>query len=184
MTFPQKESILNNIIKFAEGDLLDKFDNGDFDFIIHGCNCQNVMGAGIAKAIADRYPEAKKADDKLHSEFNERGWPSNNMLGLCSVAYLPRTRTSGIINLYTQEFPGRIPLDEKELFLDNLFIGLRSVFSDLITLENVKIGLPLIGCGIAGMDFVDVYRVIRHALWLNHDYIDSVTIVKYSPNSN
>lgn len=183
MTFPQKESILS-IIKFTEGDLLDKFDNGDFDFIIHGCNCQNVMGAGIAKAIADRYPEAKKADDDFHRAFIERGFSSNEMLGRHSIAYLPRTRTSGIINLYTQEFPGRIPLDERELFLDNLFIGLQSVFSKLNSLENVKIGLPLIGCGIAGMDFTDVYRVIRHALWQNHDFIDSVTIVKYSPNSN
>lgn len=183
MTFPQKESDLS-IIKFTEGDLLNKFDNGDFDFIIHGCNCQNVMGAGIAKAIADRYPEAKKADDLFHKAFNKHGLPPEKMLGIFSVAYLPTTRTAGIVNLYTQEFPGRIPLDEKELFLDNLFIGLQSVFSGLNELENVKIGLPLIGCGIAGMDFTDVYRVIRHALCRNHDNIDSVTIVKYSPNSN
>ena len=183
MTLPQKESILS-IIKFAEGDLLDKFDNGDFDFIIHGCNCQNVMGAGIAKAIAYRYPEAKKADDKFHKTFNELGWSYKGKMALHSVAYLPRTRTSGIINLYTQEFPGSIPLDEREFFLDNLFIGLQNVFSKLNSLENVKIGLPLIGCGIAGMDFDDVYRVIRHALWQNHDNIESVTIVKYSPNSN
>lgn len=40
------------------GDLLDLAEQGHFDVILHGCNCQCTMGAGIALAIKRRFPEA------------------------------------------------------------------------------------------------------------------------------
>ena len=46
-------------IEVIDGDLLD-FPN-QINTIAHSCNTQNVMGAGIAKSIKERYPEAFKA---------------------------------------------------------------------------------------------------------------------------
>ena len=40
--------------------------------IAHSCNCQNVMGGGIAKQIKDRYPKAFEADAEFHNkEYND-----------------------------------------------------------------------------------------------------------------
>ena len=42
--------------------------------IAHSCNCQNVMGAGIAKQIKDRYPQAFEADtERWSNEYNDGG---------------------------------------------------------------------------------------------------------------
>ena len=38
-------------MKDIEGDLLLLALAGHFDVIVHGCNCQCTMGAGVAKAI-------------------------------------------------------------------------------------------------------------------------------------
>ena len=51
-----------NPMQTVRGDLLALTNAGDFDVIIHGCNCQNTMGAGIAKSIKQQFPAAY-ADD-------------------------------------------------------------------------------------------------------------------------
>ena len=51
-------------IEVIDGDLLD-FPN-QINTIAHSCNTQNVMGAGIAKSIKERYPEAFEADTKAN----------------------------------------------------------------------------------------------------------------------
>ena len=49
-------------MKDLQGDLLQLALAGHFDVIVHGCNCQCTMGAGIAKAIKLRFPLAFAAD--------------------------------------------------------------------------------------------------------------------------
>lgn len=49
------------MITHKTGDLLDFFNDGDADFIAHCCNCQGVMGSGIALSIKQDYPEAYQA---------------------------------------------------------------------------------------------------------------------------
>src|SRR6187401_1634642 len=44
------------------GDLLQLAIDGDFDVIVHGCNCQCQMGKGIALSIKKTFPEASEAD--------------------------------------------------------------------------------------------------------------------------
>ena len=44
------------------GDLLALAEQGEFDVIIHGCNCKCIMGGGIAAQIARRYPQIADAD--------------------------------------------------------------------------------------------------------------------------
>ena len=51
-------------MKTIKGDLIKLALDGRFDVIIHGCNCYCTMGAGIAKAIKNIFPEAYDADCK------------------------------------------------------------------------------------------------------------------------
>lgn len=47
-----------------KGDLVALAINGEFDLIIHDCNCFTTMGVGIAKTIKQYFPEAYNADLK------------------------------------------------------------------------------------------------------------------------
>src|SRR5262245_29107160 len=47
-------------MKVVRGDLVKLALDGRFEVIIHGCNCQCEMGAGIAKVIKQTFPEAYK----------------------------------------------------------------------------------------------------------------------------
>jgi O-acetyl-ADP-ribose deacetylase (regulator of RNase III) len=49
-------------MKVVTGDLLKLALEGHFDVIVHGCNCQCAMGAGIALSIKNQFPEAYEAD--------------------------------------------------------------------------------------------------------------------------
>ena len=64
-------------IQIIDGNLLD-FPN-DIGFIAHSCNTSNIMGAGIARQVKDRYPLAYEAD--CHARYE-----GDNLLGDYSFA--------------------------------------------------------------------------------------------------
>ena len=49
-------------MKVIRGDLVQLALAGKFDVIVHGCNCMCTMGAGIAKQIKQKFPEAYRVD--------------------------------------------------------------------------------------------------------------------------
>lgn len=51
-------------MKVVHGDLLKMAAEGDFDVIVHGCNCFCQMGAGIARPIRQKFPQAYIEDRK------------------------------------------------------------------------------------------------------------------------
>ena len=51
-------------MRVVQGDLLGLALAGEFDVIVHGCNCQCAMGKGIALSIKKLFPEAYAADLK------------------------------------------------------------------------------------------------------------------------
>lgn len=128
-------------MKLHYGNLLDMAKKGEFDVIIHGCNCLTAMGAGIAKYIKQDFPEAYAADKQ--TKHGDR-----NKLGTFSEAQVTRNgHTFVVINAYTQfEFNGR----GKDLFeydkFPQLLQSIKHKYGDK------RIGLPLIGCGLAGGD--------------------------------
>ena len=79
-----------------KGDLVKLALRGNFDVIVHGCNCFCTMGAGIAVAIKTTFPEAYKAD--LKTTKGDRG-----KLGNYSSATVEREgHQITIVNAYTQ----------------------------------------------------------------------------------
>lgn len=83
-------------MRIVHGDLIKLALAGEFDVIIHGCNCQCAMGAGIAKTIRDVFPEAYQAD-----LATVKG--SRTKLGTYSCAAVQRGGTTiTIVNGYTQ----------------------------------------------------------------------------------
>jgi len=128
-----------------EGDLLQLAYDGEFDIIVHGANCQNTMGSGIAGQIAKRFPQAVEADKKTVAGGRDK-------LGHYSFARVPGKDDHHfyIINAYTQfNYGGGSDLFEYEHF-DRFLKGLSLCLT--CTPGVTRIGFPYIGCGLAGGD--------------------------------
>lgn len=139
-------------VKIISGDLLQLFDGGKFDLIMHGCNCFASMSGGIARAIAQRYPEAKEADREALARLRTEGRPRRELLGTFSACCLQQGR---ILNLYTQYYPG--PDFRAGAFRD----ALRRVKKEF---SGGRLGLPWIGCGIGGASRSAVYAIVDDEL--------------------
>lgn len=58
----------------VHGDLLSLMEDGTFDVMIHGCNCFNTMGGGIAGQISKRWPMVSAVDILTESgDINKLG---------------------------------------------------------------------------------------------------------------
>jgi len=137
-------------IRLIQGDLLES----DCDVIAHGCNCFCNMGAGIARQIQQRYPEALQADQETDVGEEEK-------MGTFTVG---ESESRLVYNLYTQYSYGR---DRVHLDLLALHESLARFRADLITrgiYETSVLGLPLIGCGLAGGTWDQVRPVIERAI--------------------
>jgi O-acetyl-ADP-ribose deacetylase (regulator of RNase III) len=136
----------------VEGDLITLALDGQFDVIVHGCNCFCTMGAGIARAILDEFPEAYAAD--LVTVKGDR-----NKLGDFSYATVKRgDHTITIVNGYTQfQFHGESVLVDYDA-VQKLFKKVKKQFS------GKRIGYPKIGAGLAGGDWEKISRIIEEEL--------------------
>lgn len=136
----------------VEGNLLDLAFDGTFDVIVHGCNCFHEMGAGIAKAIAQRIPEALAADRATAPGDRTK-------LGTISTARVIRDGADfTIVNAYTQ-------FDYRGVGRKVDYAALRACFEEIARrFPNARIGYPKIGAGLAGGDWEEIAPMIDAAL--------------------
>jgi O-acetyl-ADP-ribose deacetylase (regulator of RNase III) len=150
-----------NIIK---GDLLTLGKDNEFDIILHGCNCFNVMGAGIAAQIAQQFPDAQIADSETL-----RGDPGK--LGTYTIGMSGRLV---ILNCYTQF---GISSSGNDVFE---YMAFERVLDKIAhRFGKWRIGLPLIGMGLAGGDEGRIIPMIEHFAERVERQGGSVTIVKW-----
>lgn len=144
------------IVKIIKGDIFADFDKGKFDIIGHGCNCMNLMGAGIAATISKRYPKAYDTDSEVYSVVGGRDHkPVHSMLGNLTVARLKQGR---IANLYTQVITG------KDARYNALEAALQRLNNYCKVNQLKKVGLPMIGAGIGGLDIFAVTSIINQTM--------------------
>ena len=153
------------MLKITQGDMIEMALNGQFDMIIHGCNCFHTQGAGLAKQISSMFPAAYAADKKSHK---------GSLLKLGNYTRAEVDNNMGgkfiIVNAYTQYMPG----PHAEYSAINQFFA--KLYSDLCNNreDNLRIGIPEIGCGIGGLNIENVKRLIEFHL----GHLD-VTLVKF-----
>ena len=159
-------------MEIVKGDLITLAVEGHFDIIGHGCNCQGMMGAGIAKQIAGKFPGASRVD-RVYKKGMENLFGYNHplhMLGNMSL-YSPNSLSLPlfvIANLYTQVLPGAN---------FDLNYGLVPALKKLNYIYKGKhVGLPMIGAGIGAGNWNQIVEVITRLL----DKC-TVTIVEYEP---
>tara|TARA_B000000557_G_scaffold264766_1_gene271611 strand:+ start:759 stop:1280 length:522 start_codon:yes stop_codon:yes gene_type:complete len=147
-----------------EGNLLDFPE--PINVIAHSCNTRNIMGAGIAKQIKDRYPEAYEADTKAYdTEYDENG-QYVHWLGKFSKAEINDRKY--IYNMYTQASVG----EGRQVSYEVFWKALKRVEQDLFQMNVNKheydgsappiLGLPYgISCGLAGGSWRIIKAIIE-----------------------
>lgn len=137
-------------MKNVTGDLLQLARNGEFDVIVHGCNCFCTMGAGIAKSIKAQFPEAYRADlltakgDK--KKLGTISWAHADQLDLIIV--------NGYIQFNWQGSGRKVEYDA----VSAVFKRVKNQFS------GQRIGYPALGAGLAGGDWAIISAIISAEL--------------------
>lgn len=135
-------------MKVIKGNLVKAGKRGDFDIIAHGCNCFCTMGSGIAKEMRAIFPRCYAADCETI--------PGNaSKLGTVTIA---RYDKIDIVNCYTQYNYGKGGIHAN-------YDAIRGCMQEIKRLYSGKrIGLPKIGCGLAGGSWGQVKLIIEEEL--------------------
>ena len=150
-------------MRTVQGDLLDLALAGDFDVIVHGCNCQCRMAKGIALSIKNQFPEAYRAD--LATVPGDR----SKLGGFTCATIVRGTQRFTIINAYTQfHWQGTGVLADYEA-IRRVFRAIKTRFS------GCHIGYPKLGAGLAGGDWEIISAITREELsGENHTYVEFI----------
>lgn len=160
--------------KEITGDLIELSNKGEFDVVVHGCNCFCVMGAGIAPLMAKNFgcDKFKLEDSEFKGDINKLGNIDFRLLWFeDNNRYTPypdedgkfTTHSMYVVNAYTQYSYGKNRINgiENPLSYEALSLCMTKINK---TFNGKKIGLPMIGCGLAGGDWSIVSSIIKREL--------------------
>ena len=139
-------------IIYRKGDLL----QCEEKVLVHGCNAAGRMGAGVAKAIRIKYPEAYREYVQVHQ---------TNGLGLGQIICVD-CGDKLVINAITQERYGRAPIR---------YVSYSAVRKCMVRVNHFfdapcyvtyahwgrKVAMPRIGAGLAGGDWGTIAQIIE-----------------------
>ena len=132
------------MIKNKVGNILDASE----DIIVHQVNCQGVMGGGLAKQIAIKYPNTEKKYKKIceNAKYNYEI--------LKGFTYLTTEEKHSICNMFSQKTNFDTDYETLEKGLTNI--------KEHCKQTKRTIAIPYkIGCGIANGDWNIVYKIIE-----------------------
>lgn len=166
------------------GDLVLMFNWGAFDVIAHGCNCHNIMGAGIAKTIRTHYPQVFETDASFSIPL---GKERLGHISICPLDNPYSKRRQFVVNCYTQDRIANVnhtaPFD-KDAFrnaLDKLYNVNNYQFEDE-RVGRIQLGIPYIGAGLAGGNKEEVESIIQEYADKYESQFET-TLVDYSQES-
>lgn len=139
------------MVHIVKGDLF----QADVDILAHGVNCKNGFGSGVAGTMAGRHPRAKS---EYHAKFFKEGWKlgdvqfvfsGNQTIANCATQneYYPRNK------IHVDYYSVRLCMEKVKLFAKT---------------GDFTIGIPKIGCGLAGGDW-DVVKNILDEVFSDYD---------------
>ena len=136
------------MIKIVNGDLL----QSNLPLIAHQTNCLGVMGAGIAKAIKNKWSivYTQYVDKCRHYNY------SKDLLGKCQVCVTEDEPIKFVANLFGEySFTESVaPFENRHTDYDALKKALLNLKTLCENTEITEIGIPYkLGCGLAGGDW-------------------------------
>lgn len=125
--------------------------------VAHCCNCQNVMGSGVALALRTRFPEVYEADTLLFEKYKE-------LLGqtqLVKVKTRPDTTPiEYVANMYAQRHFGT---NARQINYEAFYTCLERLKYDMGTFSLDSVGFPYkIASDRAGGHWPIILQMINH----------------------
>lgn len=155
-------------MKEIKGNLFD----GEYDYLAHCANTYCTFGAGVAKQIKKRYPEAYEAD-LATKDLGEK------KLGNYSQATVDGGKFV-VVNIYGQIGIGNDgdPVNRNVQYdhLFDAFYLLAQEISERHQIGNLVIGVPMLGCGLAG----GKWRIVEAILLTIEEYFPHIEFHVYS----
>ncbi len=134
------------------GDLISMALDGQFDVIVHGCNCFNTMGKGIARQIKKEFPEAYAEDCTTKC---------GDAAKLGTITSVMTTRNGHqiiVVNAYTQ-------YDYRGYGVHANYDAITLCFKEIKRqFAEKRIGYPKIGAGLACGDWQLIAPIIDEEL--------------------
>lgn len=162
-------------IKIVKGNMVTSVLNKELEAYAHQANCFCRMGKGIAPLLVGVNPEILEVDKKT-----EAGNPYK--LGTFSVT----TDTSNplVYNIYGQFHWSNFKVEKgRNTDYTALEKSLELAFEDMWNKGITTLGVPLIGCGLAGGDWEIVRHIVEYyAGWYEIDVTVFVLDDKYLEN--
>lgn len=118
--------------------------------IIHGCNCQGKMGAGVAKALRNRFP-------LIYDEYYKLYKSSGLILGTVQFVYIPKDNKY-IGNCMTQFFYGFSQGPYATYIAVEQCLQITYKFCKDNNISSVA--MPKIGCNLGGLEWDKVRPII------------------------
>lgn len=141
------------MITYIKGDLF--ADN--HPVIAHGCNCQGVMGSGIAKIVKEKFPTVFSRYKELCDSYHDKPWQWQHPLGHCQ--FLPIEGGRVIVNCFTQDKfgPGKqVSYDAVDSCMYSLAVFLEGT--------DEYLAMPKIGAGLGGGEWSIIEAIINYRL--------------------
>lgn len=151
--------------QIIQGDLFDPELN--FDALAQGVNTQGVMGAGIAVPFKNNWPD-------MYEEYVERCDQFGPALGGLVHVWRPEAESIQFVPDGCGSFDLEVPYDDVIIY--NMFSQIMpgrngdyrllqqaaiTVLFDAEEMGVERVGLPWIGCGIAGLEKHNVERIFK-----------------------
>lgn len=153
-------------LKHAQGNLLHLAEEGLFDIVVQGCNCQCRMGSGIAREIRAYYPQAWNVDMlTLEGDYTK--------LGTWTDADCGKFR---IINAYTQFETAKAPGEDvfEYLSFELILQKLAHVY------PGHRFGFPYIGMGLANGNKERILTMLENFAQAVERTGGTVTLVEFT----
>jgi len=131
------------MIRFVKGDIF----NSQSDALVNPVNCLGISGKGLAKEFSRRFPAAQRAlEDLVSGNFIK--------IGTCALFFIG-DGDKCIVHFPTKQHwrnPSR---------LEWIDVGLQDLLG-LLEEQNIKtVAIPPLGCGLGGLAWVDVRKLIH-----------------------
>ncbi len=125
----------------------------DCQAIVNPVNCVGVMGAGLAKAFKEKYPEVFETYLKA---CNQTDMSKKLRIGTCLTVRANDGKF--IINLPTKDHfknPSKMEYVEK---------GVDALIRNILHFDIKSVAIPALGAGLGGLNWKDVKEVISNKM--------------------
>lgn len=117
--------------------------------IVNPVNCDGVMGAGLALAFKNRFPQNFKQYNRVCSMRNLRP-------GMINIGRINQTK-------YIFNFPTKDHWKDPSQ-LDYIQSGMESLVKHVRRLNIRSVAIPALGCGLGGLSYEEVLPIIENVI--------------------